>query len=147
MGNVLTYGDLEKILPHAYPFLLIDKVEDYRVHEWLMAVKNVTGNEWQQERESSLSQHFPETLLIEAAAQAALVLYHVSKVCAGQRRPKYFLGRSKAEFNREVRVGETLNIRVSSGKLMDSGGYADARLSVGQFNVAQMELIFKVIQQ
>ena len=145
MPKVLNYQELKNILPHAYPFLMIDRVEDYQPDEWLIAIKNVTGNEWQHDREGKPAPHFPETLLIEAAAQAALVLYHVSKVKNSPRRPRYFLGRAKSDFKNAVRVGEQLMIRISSGKMIDSGGYVNALLSsVGQ-EVAQMELIFKVI--
>ncbi len=143
MSPALTYQELQDILPQAYPFILIDKIEDYCPNDWLIAIKNVTGNEWQQGREGNLSEYFPETLLIEAAAQAALVLYHISKV--KDQRPRYFLGRAKADFKKEVGLGEQLAIRISSGKLLDSGGYVDARVSSEKQEVAEMELIFKVI--
>ena len=99
---MLNHTQLKTILPHAYPFLMIDRVEDYKPGESLMAVKNITANEWLGEGLPGQTNYFPETptwtnqnkkvqvvslplaiksntimgkgLLIEAAAQAALVL-------------------------------------------------------------------------
>jgi len=97
MLNILEYDQLKDILPHTYPFLLIDRVIDYTPGESLTAVKNITANEWSfggfgqtvpreagglsdsrqlsdvgsQSKEMEI---FPETLLIEAAAQAAFSL-------------------------------------------------------------------------
>ena len=102
---MLNYEQLKGILPHAYPFLLIDRVEEYKEGEHLTAIKNITSTEWcfgasgldgPSPGGAPNSPIFPETLLIEAAAQAALVLYHVSKVKDGQR-PRYFLGRVNAD--------------------------------------------------
>ncbi len=70
---ILTHQDLKKILPQAYPFLLIDRVTDYKEGESLTAVKNITANEWPFEAvadENLSNSHVPETLLIESAAQA-----------------------------------------------------------------------------
>ena len=111
----LNYNELKNILPHAYPFLLLDRVVEVKKGESLVAVKNITANEWCfAEENSSLQQSipssardlvfqnqgaiFPEVLLIEAAAQAALVLYEVSKVKPGDRKPIYKFGQAKAEF-------------------------------------------------
>ena len=142
--NSLDYKELKNILPHAYPFLLIDRVEDYKKGESLVAIKNVTGNEWAHEDSNFQVNFFPETLLIEAAAQAALVLYHVSKVKPGQKRPRYFLCRTKAEFFKSVEVGDEIKFHIANGKMLDSGGYSDATIVVGSSKIADLELIFKV---
>ncbi len=73
---MLTHNDLKQILPQAYPFLMIDRVEEYIEGKSLIAIKNITADEWffqNHEDPLNTTQHFPETLLIEAAAQAALV--------------------------------------------------------------------------
>ena len=60
---------------------MIDRVEEYTEGKNLIAIKSITANEWffqDTEDDPNKTQYFPETLLIEAAAQAALVLYHVS---------------------------------------------------------------------
>ena len=78
---MLDHNDLKRILPQSYPFLLLDRVEEYSEGQSLVAIKNITADEWffqEAEDDPSKTQYFPETLLIEAAAQAALVLYHVN---------------------------------------------------------------------
>lgn len=81
---------IAKILPQSYPFLMIDRVVDFRKGESLTAIKNITGNEWLFEgqcrppaaKESpwGTTNAFPETLLIEAAAQAAILFYRLEKL-------------------------------------------------------------------
>jgi 3-hydroxyacyl-[acyl-carrier-protein] dehydratase len=70
---VLTQEEMLKILPHAYPFLMIDRVTDVKVGESLVAVKNITGSEWIFNNQCFEIDHLPEPFIIEAAAQAALV--------------------------------------------------------------------------
>ncbi len=73
---MLDYNDLKRILPQAYPFLMLDRVVEYTEGQSLIAIKNITANEWffqEAEDDPNETKHFPETLLIEAAAQAALV--------------------------------------------------------------------------
>ena len=74
---MLDNNQLKKILPHAYPFVLLDRVERYIPGQSLVAIKKITANEWQFLESPERLEHYPETLLIEAAAQAALVLYGI----------------------------------------------------------------------
>jgi len=141
---MLGYADLKKILPHAYPFLLIDRVIGYEINKSLTAIKNVTGNEWCAEGQVHNAQHFPETLLIEAAAQAALVLYHISKSKPDHPRPSYFIGHAKAEFLEKVKIGDRIKIDVTCGKIIDSGGYVNVFMQSENKRVSNLELFFKV---
>ena len=70
----LTQDDLTRILPQAYPFLMIDKVIEIKKGKSLVAVKNITGNEWIFQNQYFQLDHLPEPFVIEAAAQAALLL-------------------------------------------------------------------------
>ena len=142
--NSLDNNELRKILPQAHPFILIDRVLDYERGKSLVAIKNVTGNEWAQDDSIFKVKYFPETLLIEAAAQAAVVLYHVSKIKPGSKKPIYFLGRTRAEFFNSATVGDELEFHIANGRMLDSGGYTDACIMVGPSKIADMELIFKV---
>ena len=143
-SRMLEYQELQKILPQAYPFVLIDRVLEYKEGESLLAIKNVTGSEWCMEGRTAELNHFPETLLIEAAAQAALVLYHVTKVGNARFQPQYFIGKTKTDFLSRVYPSQQIVINISSGKFMDSGGYADAQITADALTVAVMQLFFKV---
>ena len=101
-----------ELLPHRYPFLLIDKVLDYEVDASLTALKNVTVNE------PFFQGHFPGrpimpgVLILEAMAQASAVLFYES---LGDSRPEgniiyLFVGVDKARFKRPVEPGDQIII-------------------------------------
>ncbi|WP_406666658.1 3-hydroxyacyl-ACP dehydratase FabZ [Gallaecimonas sp. GXIMD1310] len=105
-------------LPHRYPFLLVDRVLDYKVGEYLVARKNVTINE------PFFVGHFPQkpvmpgVLLLEAMAQATGILAFKT----ANQKPEdgvlyYFAGIDNARFKRPVVPGDTLTFEVSISKL------------------------------
>lgn len=107
----LDINQVKQILPHRYPFLLIDKVLDFNEKEQsLVAMKNVTANE------EFFNGHFPErpvmpgVLQIEAMAQASGVLI---KLLGGEKMKStmaFFMGIKEAKFRRPVLPGDTLVI-------------------------------------
>ena len=105
-------GRIMKLLPHRYPFLLIDKMIDIDGEESGTAIKNVTINE------PFFQGHFPGrpimpgVLLIEAMAQAAgaLVLNHLGDEHAGKL--VFFMSIDKARFRKPVVPGDTLRFHV-----------------------------------
>jgi 3-hydroxyacyl-[acyl-carrier-protein] dehydratase len=108
--------DIHKVLsllPHRYPFLLIDKVVDYRRDDYLLALKNVTFNE------PFFAGHFPVrpvmpgVLIIEAMAQATGLLAMESRPDeVGKKALYYFVGIDKARFKRPVEPGDQLILDV-----------------------------------
>ena len=140
---MLNYQQLKEILPQASPFLLIDRVEEYKEVEHLVAVKNVTRNEWPLSGYSQDTDVFPQVLLIEAAAQAALVLYYLSRVKNGPQ-PRYVLGRANSEFFNDVKAGDQIRFQVSAGKMLDFGGYSSVQVSRGEEKISQVEIFYSV---
>ena len=103
--------DIMGILPHRYPFLLIDRVEDYVPNERLVALKNVTINE------PFFQGHFPGhpvmpgVLIIEAMAQAAALLaFRSLEMTKPEDHVVYFVGIDNARFKRPVTAGDQLII-------------------------------------
>lgn len=143
MSNVLEYNQLQEILPHAYPFVLLDRVIDFKAGEYLTAIKNITANDCSG-GDCSADEHgaaFPEVFLIEAAAQAALVLYRASR--PEERSDSLFvLGKAKAEFNEAVTVGDQVALKVSAGRVLSGGGYSDVNVSVGEKPVAEIQVFY-----
>lgn len=101
-----------ELLPHRYPFLLVDRVLDYEIDSHLTALKNVTMNE------PFFQGHFPNrpimpgVLLLEAMAQASAILFYES---LGDKKPDgnviyLFVGVDKARFKRPVEPGDQLKI-------------------------------------
>lgn len=141
----MSIKEIEEILPQRYPFLLIDKVLDYKENDYLVAVKNITGNEWAcgEGGEKRMKGEFPQMLLIEAAAQAAIILYHVSKVTS-DLRPQYFLGKIEAEFLSLAKIGEQLKIEVLSGKMFQGSGYSDAAIESENKKICKIRIFYGV---
>ncbi len=109
----LNVHDIMELLPHRYPFLMIDRVEDIVLGESATGIKNVTINE------PFFQGHFPEqavmpgVLLVEAMAQtaAALVMYTLGKEAHGKL--VYFMTIDEARFRKPVVPGDTVRIQVT----------------------------------
>jgi len=117
----LSTMDIHKVLsllPHRYPFLLIDRVIDYKENQHLVAYKNVTCNE------PFFTGHFPArpvmpgVLVIEALAQATGLLAMESLPDEEEKKGLYYLaGVDKARFKRTVGPGDRLTLEVHLNKV------------------------------
>lgn len=108
--------DIHKVLsmlPHRYPFLLIDRVLDFRRDDYLVALKNVTYNEPYFVGHFPVRPVMPGVLIVEAMAQATGLLAMASRPDeVGERALYYFVGIDKARFKRPVEPGDQLIMRV-----------------------------------
>lgn len=137
----LEAADIAKVLemlPHRYPFLLVDRVIDIRGDEHGIGIKNVTINEPHFQGHFPGNPVFPGVLMVEGMAQTAGVLC----IAATQSQSKgvYFLTIDKCKFRRPVRPGDRLEYhmtRISRRKMM-WWYYGEARVD-GQI-VAEAEL-------
>lgn len=112
-ANIIDIHKIREILPHRYPFLLIDKVTDYKLGETLSAVKNVTINEPFFQGHFPDRPVFPGVLILEAMAQASAVLASQSAKADSTEKIIYlFAGVDKARFKRPVEPGDQLIIEV-----------------------------------
>jgi 3-hydroxyacyl-[acyl-carrier-protein] dehydratase len=105
----LEAADIEmvlKMLPHRYPFLMVDRVIDIQGDESGIGIKNVTINEPQFQGHFPGNPVFPGVLMIEGMAQTAGVLC----IAASGAQPKsvFFLTIDKAKFRKPVRPGDTI---------------------------------------
>jgi 3-hydroxyacyl-[acyl-carrier-protein] dehydratase len=108
--------DINKILqllPHRYPFILVDRVLDYKVFDYLVALKSVTINE------PFFGGHFPGNpimpgvLMLEALAQAGAILSNLSRVPKeGHQYLYFFAGIDNAKFKQVVTPGDQLRLEV-----------------------------------
>ena len=128
---VLDAARIMELLPHRYPFLLIDRITACRPRESITALKNVTINE------PFFQGHFPGrpvmpgVLVIEAMAQAGGVLSHVT---LGEVEPKplFFLaGVNNARFRRTVLPGDQLVVQVNVEKIKRGIWFYSCSASVG----------------
>jgi 3-hydroxyacyl-[acyl-carrier-protein] dehydratase len=89
---------IESILPHREPFLFIDEVVEIDGTKKVVAVKNIKDNERYFEGHIPGRPIMPGVLIIEAMAQASIILYSVDRYEIAKSQPNYYLGKVKAEF-------------------------------------------------
>ena len=112
-------GLIKRILPHRYPFLLVDKVRDIVPMESCVGIKNVTSNEPHFEGHFPQEPVMPGVLIIEAMAQASAVLVGTSLDLAGKGMGTYFMSIDKCRFRRKVVPGDVLELHM---KTLRGGG-------------------------
>ena len=106
--------EIQKILPHRFPFLLIDRVVEYEKGKFLKGYKNITINESVFEGHFPGHPIYPGVLIIEGMAQAGGVLAFVSVEDKSEMENKvvYFMSIDKAKFRNPVRPGDRLEYLV-----------------------------------
>lgn len=141
---MLDINQIQEILPHRYPFLLIDRIISIEEGKKVVAIKNVTANEpyfWG---------HFPGfpvmpgVLIVEAMAQAGAAAILILPEFAG--KIALFAGIDKARFRRQVVPGDQLRIEVEVLKLRSTVGKSRAVAYVENDVAVEAELMFMVRQ-
>ena len=113
MQNEIDIHRIREILPHRYPFLLIDRVVEHAPGESLTALKNVTVNEPFFEGHFPYRPVFPGVLMLESIAQASAILVSlIIDAKASQKNVYLFAGVDKARFKAPVEPGDQLMITV-----------------------------------
>jgi 3-hydroxyacyl-[acyl-carrier-protein] dehydratase len=105
--------DIHALLPHRYPFLLVDRVTEFEANKRILGIKNVTINE------PFFQGHFPDkpvmpgVLVIEALAQAGGVLTQLSRGTVADNKLFYLVKIDNAKFSKMVVPGDRLDLDVS----------------------------------
>lgn len=139
----LDIREIQKIIPHRFPFLMIDRVVELNPNEKLIAIKNVSINE------QHFVGHFPEekvmpgVLIIEAMAQAGCIYFYYSKNMQGKNLI-YYLAKVTAKFIAPVIPGDQLSIEVTTVKLLPKAGFLKAKAFVKDKLVAEADIGFGI---
>jgi 3-hydroxyacyl-[acyl-carrier-protein] dehydratase len=141
--SMLEAWQIQEIIPHRYPFLLVDRIIEIEWGQRAVGIKNVTVNE------PFFVGHFPGNpvmpgvLIIEALAQvgAVALLGHP------QYRDKtaFFAGIDGVRFKRPVRPGDTLRLEVQIGKVRRNIGTGTGRATVDEELAAEGEILFALL--
>jgi 3-hydroxyacyl-[acyl-carrier-protein] dehydratase len=120
MTGPLTIEDIQKILPHRYPFLLLDRITEIDGEKTIKGYKNVTANEEFFQGHFPGNPVMPGVLIIEAMAQ--LGAYLLLRRWSPERRTAYFTTIEKARFKRAVVPGDRLDMEILVTR--DRGSFA-----------------------
>ncbi len=114
-GPIIDNIDIQAILPHRYPFLLVDRVTDLQINEKAVGIKNVTINEPFFQGHFPGRPIFPGVLILEALAQLGGIL--AIRSAPGDAPPVVYLtGIDKAKFRKPVVPGDQLRLQVTVTK-------------------------------
>lgn len=134
--------EIQEILPHRYPFLLVDRIEEIEEGKKAVGYKNVTMNEY------FFQGHFPEepvmpgVLIVEALAQVGAVALLSKEEYKG--KIAYFGGINKAKFRRKVVPGDVIKLEVEMIKMKGPAGVAKGIATVNGEKACEAEMMFAV---
>ena len=116
----LDHAAIERILPHRYPFLLVDRVTEFEEDKRIVGIKNVSQNERYLSRAVNGVPALPPTILTEAVAQVGAILV-LAKPENRQRLP-FFAGIERVRFRRPVHPGDVVEIEATVLRLRSRMG-------------------------
>jgi 3-hydroxyacyl-[acyl-carrier-protein] dehydratase len=142
---VFSAKEIESILPHRYPFLLVDRVIQLNLEESeIIGVKNVTVNE------PFFQGHFPGVpimpgvLILEALAQTGGILVHQKGY---QKKIAVLLNITNAKFRKPVVPGDVLYLHAKGVHVSGNGGKIKAKAMLGDQLAAEAELSFALVDK
>ena len=107
---------IQRILPHRYPFLLVDKVVDIDGYRSAKGIKNVTMNEPHFQGHFPGKPIMPGVTIVEAMAQTAAVMVGTALDMADKNMLVYFMAIDKCKFRRKVGPGDVLEMAVTTAR-------------------------------
>jgi len=143
--TTLNYDALKKVIPHRYPFLLIDKVTITEEDKSATGIKCVSGNE------PFFQGHFPEhaimpgVLIVEAMAQVACALF-LSKPSASNKLA-FFMGMEEIKFRKPVVPGDRLELKIEILNMRSKFGKAKGEAFVEGVLVTEAQFSFAIVDK
>jgi len=137
----LDYSAIERILPHRYPFLLVDRITEFEPDKRIVGVKNVSLNERNLAHPpEGGAPVLPPTILTEAVAQVGAIMI-LSKP-ENQQKLIFFMGIEKVRFRRPVHPGDVVEIEAEVKRLRSRMGVLRGVARVGGKVVVEGTMTF-----
>ena len=136
----LDYTAIERILPHRYPFLLVDRIIEFEEDTRIVGIKNVSLNERYLAHTQGEEPVLPPTILTEAVAQVGAILL----LAKPENREKliYFMGIERVRYHRPVYPGDVVRIEASVVRLRSRVGQLSGTAKVNDETVLEGSMTF-----
>ncbi len=135
-------NQIQETIPHRYPFLLVDAIDELEDGKYIVGRKCISVNEMPFMGHFPSKHVFPGVLIVEALAQTGAVLLLSLPEYRG--KIAYFAGINKARFRRQVIPGDVLRLQVELTAMRGGIGFASAKAFVGEELACEGELMFGV---
>ncbi len=135
--QVLDFEEVKRLIPQRFPFLMIDRVIEVKLGEKVVAIKNLTGNEWFYQGHFPKKAVTPGAMIVEAIAQAGIVFFRLTR--ALEDDVTYLLGSVKIRFLEPAWPGDQLHISVTPIKLTSTAAILTGEVFVNQRIIARGE--------
>lgn len=146
MSRELDINKILEILPHRYPFLMVDKIVDYDTEaKWVKGIKNVTMNEAYFQGHFPGAPIMPGVLILEALAQTGGVLVHLLGMDMG--RIAVLLNVSEARFRTPVKPGDQLQLHCEGVHITPRAGKVKAEAKVGDKLAVEAIISFALVDK
>lgn len=139
---ILNSNEILKIIPHRYPFVLVDRIIELEEGKRAVGIKNVTVNEYFFQGHFPQEHVMPGVLIIEALAQVGAVLS--LKQESNQGKTAYFAGIKNCKFRRKVIPGDTLRLEIEWLRSRENFGVGKAIAYVDSDVACEAELSFMI---
>ncbi|MGI8587353.1 MAG: 3-hydroxyacyl-ACP dehydratase FabZ [Chloroflexia bacterium] len=139
----LSSTDIEKIIPHRYPFLLVDKIIELEPGVRGVGIKNVTANEWYFPGHVPGYPVVPGVLMVEALAQVAGIA--ALSLPENKGMMGFFAGIDKVRFKRQVKPGDTLRLEAVITRLRPPIVQANVQATVDGETAVVGEIMFMIV--
>jgi 3-hydroxyacyl-[acyl-carrier-protein] dehydratase len=136
----LDYSAIERILPHRYPFLLVDRIIELEPDKRIVGIKNVSFNERYLSRLPSQRPALPPTILTEAVAQVGAIL--ILSKAENRERLIFFMGIERVRYRHPVFPGDVVEIEARVRRLRSRMGQLDGLARVGDRLVVSGTMTF-----
>lgn len=141
---MLSFEEIRELVPQKYPFLFIDKVVEFQKESRIVCLKNISGNEY------FFAGHFPDfavmpgVLIIEALAQASIILFKKSFDTENDKDKVFLLGSANVRFSKPVFPGDQLILEINTEKIISSAAIVKGIAKVGEKIVTKATLSFGI---